>query len=151
MPTVEECRFRHVTGFKQRASCSLGYVNIVSYLYIYISFSLGEVRLSPLIGLLYQPQMIDDACGAVGGMRIGRGNRSTRRKPTPVPLCPPQIPRDLTWARTRVAAVGSRRLTASAITQPYILCIQWVLHKATDEVGCTVVRIATWWVLSVRN
>jgi hypothetical protein len=39
----------------------------------------------PLIGLLYQPLMIDDdECGAVGGMRIGRGNRSTRRKPVPV-------------------------------------------------------------------
>jgi hypothetical protein len=25
----------------------------------------------PLIGLLYQPRMIDDECGAVGGMRIG--------------------------------------------------------------------------------
>jgi hypothetical protein len=25
----------------------------------------------------------DDECGAVGGMRIGRGNRSTRRKPAP--------------------------------------------------------------------
>jgi hypothetical protein len=29
-----------------------------------------------------------------GGMRIGRGNRSTRRKPAPVPLHPPQIPHD---------------------------------------------------------
>jgi hypothetical protein len=28
-------------------------------------------------------------------MRIGRGNRSTRRKPAPMPLCPPQIPHDL--------------------------------------------------------
>jgi hypothetical protein len=27
----------------------------------------------------------DDDYGAVGGMRIGRGNRSTRRKPAPVP------------------------------------------------------------------
>jgi hypothetical protein len=27
-------------------------------------------------------------------MKTGRGNRSTRRKPTPAPLCPPQIP---TW------------------------------------------------------
>jgi hypothetical protein len=62
--------------------------------------------------LLYQPQMIDDECGVVGGMRIGRGNRSTRRKLTPVPLCPPQIPHDLTWARTRAAAVGSPQLTA---------------------------------------
>jgi hypothetical protein len=35
----------------------------------------------PLFGLLYQSWMIDDECGEVGGMRIGRGNRSTRRKP----------------------------------------------------------------------
>jgi hypothetical protein len=38
----------------------------------------------------------DDEYGAVGGMRIGRGNRSTRRKPNPVPLCPPEISHDLT-------------------------------------------------------
>jgi hypothetical protein len=40
-----------------------------------------------LFGLLYQPRMTDDddKCGAVGGMRIGRENRSTRRKPVPVP------------------------------------------------------------------
>jgi hypothetical protein len=49
--------------------------------------------------------MMDYECGTVGGMRIGRGNRSTRRKPAPVPLCPLQVPHDLTWAR-------SRRLTA---------------------------------------
>jgi hypothetical protein len=29
--------------------------------------------------------------GEIGGM-IGRGNRSTRRKPAPMPLCPPQTP-----------------------------------------------------------
>jgi hypothetical protein len=47
--------------------------------------------------------------GEIGGM-IGRGNRSTRRKPALVPLCPPQTPRS---ARTRTrAAVGSQRLTA---------------------------------------
>jgi hypothetical protein len=63
----------------------------------------------PLISSLYQTRMIDDVeCGAVGGMRIGRGNRRTRRKPAPVPLCPAQIPHDLTWARTWAAAVGSR-------------------------------------------
>jgi hypothetical protein len=50
----------------------------------------------------------DDECGAVGGMRIGRGNRRTRRKSVTVPLCPPQIPHGLTWARTRAAAVASR-------------------------------------------
>jgi hypothetical protein len=36
----------------------------------------------PLFALLYQFQMVDVyKCGAVGGMRIGRGNRNTRRKP----------------------------------------------------------------------
>jgi hypothetical protein len=54
--------------------------------------SLGTAATS---GLLYKPQMIDeDGCGAIGGMKIGRGNRSTRRKPAPAPLCPPQIPHD---------------------------------------------------------
>jgi hypothetical protein len=38
--------------------------------------------------------------GAIGGMKIGRGNRSTRRKPAPAPPCPPQIPHDQTRART---------------------------------------------------
>jgi hypothetical protein len=47
-------------------------------------------------GLLYQPQMIgEDDCGAIGGMKIGRGNRSTWRKPAPAPLCP-QFPLDRT-------------------------------------------------------
>jgi hypothetical protein len=49
--------------------------------------------------------------GEFGGMKIGRGNRSTRRKPAPAPLCPSQIPLDKTRARTRAAAVGSQRLT----------------------------------------
>jgi hypothetical protein len=75
--------------------------------------------LRQLSGLLYQPQMIDDdECGAVCGMRICRGIRSIRMKPVPVPLCPPQIPHDLPWARTRPAAVGSRRLTAWAMARP---------------------------------
>jgi hypothetical protein len=97
------------------------------------------VRLSPLgtavtIGLLYQPQMIDDGdCGEIGGMKIGRGNRSTRRKPAPTPLCPPQIPHDRTRARTRAAAVGSQRLTAWAMARPstsapcYSLCAHSLL------------------------
>jgi hypothetical protein len=69
---------------------------------------ISGVGLSPLgtaatSGLLYKPQMIDEGdCGALGGMRIGRGNRSTRRKPAPAPLCPPQIPHDQTRAANRM-------------------------------------------------
>jgi hypothetical protein len=33
--------------------------------------------------------------GELGGMLIGRGNRSTRRKLAPVPLFPPQTPHAL--------------------------------------------------------
>jgi hypothetical protein len=36
-----------------------------------------------------------DECGAKGGKKIKNGNRSTRRKPAQVLLCPPQIPQDL--------------------------------------------------------
>jgi hypothetical protein len=79
----------------------------------FIVITVSGVRLSPLgtaatTGLLYQPQMINDGdCGEIGGMKSGRENRSTRRKPAPAPLYPPQI-----RARTRAAAVGSQRLTA---------------------------------------
>jgi hypothetical protein len=78
-----------------------------------IYFFLSGVRLSPLgtaatSDLLYEPQMIDEGdCGAVGGMKVGRGNGSTRRKYAPAPLCPSQIPHDHIRARTRAAAVRS--------------------------------------------
>jgi hypothetical protein len=42
------------------------------------------------------PGEYDD--GEFGGMKIGRGNRSTRRKPALAPLCSPQIPLDQTRA-----------------------------------------------------
>jgi hypothetical protein len=54
------------------------------------------------------PDDYDD--GEIGGM-IGKGNRSTRRKPVPVTLCPPHTPH-AARTRTRAAAVGSQRLTA---------------------------------------
>jgi hypothetical protein len=54
--------------------------------------------------------------GEFCGIKIGRGNRSTRRKPAPASLCPPQIPLDQTLTRTRAAAVGSQRLTISRIS-----------------------------------
>jgi hypothetical protein len=59
----------------------------MSILTVLLIIILSGVRVSPLgaaptTGLLYQPWMIDDGdCGAIGGMKIGRGNRSTRRKP----------------------------------------------------------------------
>jgi hypothetical protein len=97
---------------------------IFTSLLLLVGWDWVHLVLRPLFGLLYQPQMIDDDCGAIGGMKIGRGNRSTRRKFAPAPLCPPQIPHDQTWARTRAAAVGSQRLNAWAMARPciFVLC-----------------------------
>jgi hypothetical protein len=53
-------------------------------------------------------------------MKIGRWNLSTRRKPTPAPLCSSEIPLDQTRDRTRAAAVGSQRLAASAMARPSV-------------------------------
>jgi hypothetical protein len=60
--------------------------------------------------------------GEIGGM-IGRENRSTRRKPDPVPLCPPQVPH-AARTRTRAAEVGSQRLTAGYGTADDVVLIQ---------------------------
>jgi hypothetical protein len=54
----------------------------------------GGVRLGPLgTTATYRPIVpapgdYDD--GDIDGMMIGKGHRSTRRIPAPVPLCPPQ-------------------------------------------------------------
>jgi hypothetical protein len=75
----------------------------------------GGVQLGPLgtaatnRPIVPAPGDYDD--GETGGM-VGRGNRSTtRRKPVPVPLCPPQTPH-AARTRTWTAAIGSQRLTA---------------------------------------
>jgi hypothetical protein len=101
-------RTSHITSPLQRSA--VFYFSFVGWDWIH------SVR-RPLICLLYQPQMIGEY-GAFGGIRIGRGNQSTRRKPATVPHCPPQIQHDLAWDRTRAAAVGSRLLTARSMTQP---------------------------------
>jgi hypothetical protein len=61
------------------------------------------------------PDEYDD--GEFGGIIIGGGNISTPRKPAPVPLCHTQKPH-AARTRTRVAAVGSQRLTARAMALP---------------------------------
>jgi hypothetical protein len=72
----------------------------------------GGVQLGPLgtaaTNRPIVPAQGDCDVGEIGGM-IGRGNRSTRRKPALVLLCPPQTPH-AARTRTRAAAVGSQRL-----------------------------------------
>jgi hypothetical protein len=90
-------------------------VNIL-YKYIFFNSNRGDgVQLGPLgtaaTNWPIVPAPGDYENGDFRGM-TGKDNRSTRRKPAPVPFCPPQIPHDLTWARTYAATVESQRLTA---------------------------------------
>jgi hypothetical protein len=83
----------------------------------YFEWGLNPLGIAATTDLLYQPQMIDAGdCGAICGIKIGRGNRTTRRKPAPAPLYPPPIPHDHTRVRTRVAPVGSQQLTRKTKT-----------------------------------
>jgi hypothetical protein len=74
----------------------------------------GGVQLGPL-GTAATDRPIVPAPGdyddEIGGMMIGKGNRSTWIKPAPVLLCPPQTSH-AARTRTRAAAVGSQQLTA---------------------------------------
>jgi hypothetical protein len=87
---------------------------------VFYWYSGGWSQLSPFgtaatnIPIVPGPGVYDD--GEIGGM-INRGNRSTRRKPALVPLCPPQTPH-AARTQTRAAAVGSQRLTALATAWP---------------------------------
>jgi hypothetical protein len=60
----------------------------------------GGVQLDPLGTSATNSPIVpapgDCEDGEFSGMMIGKENRSTRRNPTPVPLCPPQISHDLT-------------------------------------------------------
>jgi hypothetical protein len=71
----------------------------------------GGVQLGPL-GTAATDWPIVPAPGdydeELGGMKIGRGNRNTLRKPAAASLCPPQISLDQTRDRTRATAVGSQ-------------------------------------------
>jgi hypothetical protein len=61
----------------------------------FFNFCGGTLGTAATIGLLYQPRMMGDGdCGEIGGIKIDRGNRSTRRKPSLAPLFPSQIPHD---------------------------------------------------------
>jgi hypothetical protein len=100
-------------------SSDLTYINLAQGRIQYFFFFLvgivgGGVQLNPLgtaatnRPIVPAPGDYDD--GEIGGM-IDRGNRSTRRKPVPVPLCPPRTPLAVR-TRTRTVAVVSQRLTA---------------------------------------
>jgi hypothetical protein len=70
-------------------------IHVLDIVFYFFNLCGGTFGTAATTGLLYQPQMIGDGdCEEIGGMKIGGVNRSTRRKPAPAPLCPPQITHD---------------------------------------------------------
>jgi hypothetical protein len=108
--------FKFTSFSKKTLQC----LNVFIY-FLGVGWDLVHLICQSVIGLLYQPWMIDQY-GAIGGMRISRGNRSPLRKSAPLPLCPPQIPLNLTWDWTWATVMGSRWLTASAVAWPMPEC-----------------------------
>jgi hypothetical protein len=96
-------------------------LNSCRYFFLNGRVGRGGVELGPLgteainSHIVPAPDDYDD--GEMGGLMIARGNRSSRRKPASVPLCPPKTPL-AARTRTRAAAVGSQRLTALATARP---------------------------------
>jgi hypothetical protein len=84
----------------------------------------------PLFGQLYQPRMIDNAeCETVDGTRIGRGNRSTRRKHAIT------NPTWLDLGSNPGCQVRSRLLTAWAMARP-IQSRYYQLRKTNHVLTC---------------
>jgi hypothetical protein len=79
----------------------------------------------------------DYEAGEFGGMIIDRGNRNTRSKPAPVPLCPPQIPHDLTGRE-----LGPPRWFMFALS--FLFVCLWK-RSETVEWDCPPVRSALCW------
>jgi hypothetical protein len=103
-------KFRFWISAKQRWSRVKMLIGIVG----------GGVQLGPLGTAATNRPTVSapgDYDGEIGAM-IGRGNWSTRRKPAPVPIFPPQTPH-AARTRTRAAAVGRQRLTAWATARPW--------------------------------
>jgi hypothetical protein len=90
MGDVPECFISRINDFRGNLiwKSYIGKVGkvvpVLNYFFIISGVGLSPLGTAATSGLLYKPQMIDeDDRGAIGGMKIGRGNRSTRRKPCP--------------------------------------------------------------------
>jgi hypothetical protein len=114
----------------------------------------GGVQLSPL-GILVTNRPIvpapgDYDDGEIGGMVTGRGNRSTRSKPALMPFCPPQTIH-AARKRTRAAAVGIQRLTASATARPCSVGIIITVRTAQPRNGIRFLAGARYILFSVKS
>jgi hypothetical protein len=101
----------------------------------FFSFFLGGVRLSPLGTSATNWPIVpakDDRWWWMWSSRWNKnwqGKLKYSDKTYPSATLSTTIPHDLTWARTRAASVGSRRLTAWAMARPHRFPLLWGMMK----------------------
>ena len=69
-------------------------------------------------------------------MKLTGENRSSREKPVPVPLCPPQIPHGLTQDRTRTSAVRGLPLGTASSAELRVIK-ECCMDKAVENIRVT--------------
>jgi hypothetical protein len=98
----------------------------------------------PLIGLLYQPGMIDEYEAFLVEWELTK-ETEIFKKTYSMPLCPPQISHGPTCDRTQAAAVGSRQLTTWTMGSYWTLiailhctfCRRWKSFRSSCAVNRT--------------
>jgi hypothetical protein len=74
--------------------------------------------------------------GEIGGMMIGRGNRSIRRKPTLVPLCPPQKPHMLCPDANPGRRGGKRATNCLSYGTAFLMALSMMITVSKDVTPC---------------
>jgi hypothetical protein len=110
--------------------------------FLWVGWDWGHLVCRPLL-LLYQPRMIDDDYGAVGGMRIGRGNRCTWRIPVTLSTTNPTWPdlganpgRQGGKPATNCLSYGTA-LMHMLVTYIYTICTRPVSVQAENIRSCS--------------
>jgi hypothetical protein len=83
------------------------------------------------------PALGDYDDGKIGGMMIGRGNRRTRRKPAPVPLCPPQTTHAYPGRRGGMPATNRLSYDTAMNLQDYTVSLARRTYLKAQLVCCT--------------
>jgi hypothetical protein len=84
-------------------------------------------------GLLYKPQVIhEDECGAIGGMKIGRGTEVLGENLPRRHFVDHKSHMTRPGLNPRVATVGSQRLTAWAMPRPILSTVRQISQKCRN-------------------
>jgi hypothetical protein len=97
LPPSSVCRMTSLTNLMEQVFLDKLILNFFSFFHLHswgVEFKLGPLGTSAIYWPIV-PAPADCEDGEFVGMN-GRGNRNTRRKPAPAPLCRPQIQLDQT-------------------------------------------------------